>query len=121
MVEIPEVCPVNSLVDSTVIMNLFHSCSGRLGTCLLVGMPLHHRQESHRGSHLPRVLFFRWYQRDWVCSHQDVYEAQKYRVQTPAVLKVSGFVPGPELKVRLLFAAGQLLKLYTSIGFSADL
>lgn len=34
-------------------MNLFYDCSGRLGTPLVVVMPLHHRQESHQGSHLP--------------------------------------------------------------------
>lgn len=112
-------CPVNSLVNSAVIMNVFYSCSGRLGTCLLVGMALYHRLQSPQGSHLPYVLFFRWYQRDWFCSHQDVYEAQKYRVQTPAVLKVSGSVPGLELRVGLSFTAGGHLKLFTSTGFSA--
>lgn len=81
---------------------------------------LYHMQVSHQGSYLPCVLFFRWYPRDWVCSHQDVYEAQKYRVQTPAVLKVSGSVPGLELEVCLSFASGEHLVLFTSIGFPAD-
>lgn len=67
------------------------------------------------------LLFFRWYQRDWVCSHQDVYEAQKYRVQAPAVLKVSGSVPGPALEVPLSCAAGEHVQLFISTGLSAGL
>lgn len=117
MGDTPEVC----LVDSTVIMNLFYSCSGRLGTCLLVDVPTPQAGISSGVSPALVVCFFRWYQRDWVRSHQDVYEAQKYRVQTAAVLKVSGSVPGLELEVCLSFATGEHLKLFTSAGFPADL
>ena len=76
------------------------------------------------GSHLSRVLFFRWHQRNWVCSDQDVHETQEYRVQTPAVLKVSGSVPGPELEISLSFAilfSGESVKLFSSMGFPAHL
>lgn len=102
-------------------MNLFYSALEKLAPAFCLAWLYTTGRNLIQGSHLPHVLFFRWYQRDWVCSHQDVYEAQKYRVQTPAVLKVSGSVPGLELEVRLSFATGEHLKLLTSIGFSPGL
>lgn len=91
---------------------------------------------SHGGfvsvSHLPCVLFFRWHQRNWLCSNQDVHEAQEYRVQTPTVLQVSGSAPGPEHDVPLPLLSdctctagipfsGEHKKLCTSIGTPARL
>lgn len=119
MADIPEVCPDNSPVDSTVSMNLVSSCSGRLWCLPSGGHASAPQVEPRQGSHLPRHLFFRWYQRDWLSPHQDVHEAQKYRVQTAAVLKVSGSVPGLELEVRRLFATGEHPKLSSGTGFLA--
>lgn len=83
-------------------------------------------------SHLLCVLFFRWHQRNWLCSNQDVHEAQEYRVQTPTVLQVSGSAPGLELDAPLpllsdcICTAGipfsrEHKKLCTTIGTPARL
>lgn len=72
----------------------FHSCYKSVSSVALEESARAVMTASQGGfvsvSHLLCILFFRWHQRNWLCSNQDVHEAQEYRVQTPTVLQVSG-------------------------------